>query len=65
MKEEMQTISKQVIKADYPRLFVNNVISQYSNKTKEQQVDNDDDYIILPYLFDDSKIDYFTKNTML
>ena len=65
MKEEMQTISKQVIKADYPRLFVNNVISQYSNKTKEQQVDNDDDYIILPYLFDDRKIDYFTKNTML
>ena len=65
MKEEMQTISKQVITADYPRLFVNNVISQYSNKTKEQQVDNDDDYIILPYLFDDSKIDYFTKNTML
>ena len=64
MKEEMQTISKQVIKADYPRLFVNNVISQYSNKTKEQQVDNDDDYIILPYLFDDRKIDYFTKNTM-
>ena len=65
MKEEMQTISKQVIKADYPRLFVNNVISQYSNKTKEQQVDNDDDYIILPYLFEDRKIDYFTKNTML
>lgn len=65
MKEEMQTISKQVIKADYPRLFVNSVISQYSNKTKEQQVDNDDDYIILPYLFDDRKIDYFTKNTML
>ena len=65
MKEEMQTISKQVIKADYPRLFANNVISQYSNKTKEQQVDNDDDYIILPYLFDDRKIDYFTKNTML
>ena len=65
MKEEMQTISKQVIKADYPRLFVNNVIIQYSNKTKEQQVDNDDDYIILPYLFDDRKIDYFTKNTML
>ena len=61
----MQTISKQVIKADYPRLFVNSVISQYSNKTKEQQADNDDDYIILPYLFDDRKIDYFTKNTML
>ena len=33
---------------DYPRPFVNSIISQYNNKTNEQQMDNND-YIILPY----------------
>ena len=36
MKEEIQTIHKKFIKADYPRPFVNNIISQYNTKTKEQ-----------------------------
>ena len=43
-------------KADYPRPFVNSVINQYSNKTKEQQIDNEDDYIIPPYLFEEEKL---------
>ena len=55
MKEEMQTIRKTFIKADYPRPFVNSVINQYKDKTKEQQIDNEDDYIIPPYLFVDEK----------
>ena len=38
-------------KDDYPRPFVNNVISQYNNKTKEQQIHGDNDFIIPPYLF--------------
>ena len=36
MKEEIQTIRKRFIKAEYPRPFVNNAINQYNNKTKEQ-----------------------------
>ena len=36
MKEETQIIHKKFIKADYPRPFVNNIISQYNTKTKEQ-----------------------------
>ena len=56
MKEEIQTICKRFIKADYPRSFVNSVINQYSNKTKEQQIDNEDDYIIPPYLFEEEKL---------
>ena len=35
MKEEIQTIRKKFIKTDYPRLFVNSLINQYNNKTKE------------------------------
>ena len=31
MKEEMQTIRKKFIKADYPKPFVNSVINQYNN----------------------------------
>ena len=46
MKEETQIIHKKFIKADYPTPFVNNIISQYNTKTKEQQIGNDDDYII-------------------
>ena len=55
MKEEIQTIHKKFIKADYPRPFVNSVINQYKDKTKEQQIDNEDDYIIPPYLFEEEK----------
>ena len=40
MKEEIQTIHKKFIKADYPRPFVNSVINQYNNKIMEQQIDN-------------------------
>ena len=36
MKEEIQTIHKRFITANYPRPFVNSVISQYNNKIKEQ-----------------------------
>ena len=55
MKEKIQTIRKKFIKADYPRPFVNSVINQYKDKTKEQQIDNEDDYIIPPYLFEEEK----------
>ena len=55
MKEEIQTIRKKFIKADYPKPFVNSVINQHSNKAKEQQIDNEDDYIIPPYLFEEEK----------
>ena len=55
MKEEIQIIRKTFIKADYPRPFVNSVINQYNDKTKEQQIDNEDDYIIPPYLLEDEK----------
>ena len=40
MKEEIQTIHKKFIKADYPRPFVNSVINQYNNKIMEQQIDD-------------------------
>ena len=43
MKVEMQTIHKNVIKADSQ--FINSVISQY-NKATEQHINNDDDFII-------------------
>ena len=56
MKEKIQTMLKNFIKAAYPRPFVNCVINQYNNKTKEQKIDNDDDYNILPYLFEDEKL---------
>ena len=63
MKKEIQTIHKKFIKADSPRPFVNSVISQYNNKTKQQQID-DGDYIIPLHLFDDEK-PFFTKITIL
>ena len=53
MKEEIQTIRKRFIKADYPIPFANSVINQYINKSKEQQMDNEDDYFIPPYLFEE------------
>ena len=56
MKEEILNIRKKFIKADYPRPFVNSVINQYNNKSKEQQVDNEDDYIIPSYLFEEEKL---------
>ena len=56
MKEEIQTIRKKFIKADYPRPFVNSVINQNNNKTKEQQIDTEDDYILTPCLFEDKKL---------
>ena len=37
MKKEIQTICKRFIKADYPSPFLNSVINQHNNKTKEQQ----------------------------
>ena len=55
MKEEIQTIRKNVIKADYPRPFVNSVMNQYNNKTKEQQIDDKDDHIIPLYFFGEEK----------
>ena len=55
IKEEIQTTRKKFIKADYLRPFVNSVINQYNNKTKEQQIDNEDGYIIPPYLFEEEK----------
>ena len=55
MIEEIQTIRKKFIKDDYPRPFFNSVINQYNNKTKEQQIDNEDDYFIPPYLFEEEK----------
>ena len=55
MEEEIQKVRKKFIKADYPRPFFNSVISQCDNKTKEQQIYNDDDYITLQYLFEDEK----------
>ena len=51
MKEEIQTIHKKFIKANYPRPFVNSVINQNNNKTKEQQIDTEDDYILTPYTY--------------
>ena len=55
MKEEIQqTIHKKFIKVDYPRAFVSSVKNQCNNKTKEQQVD-EDEYIIPPYLFEGDK----------
>ena len=51
----MQTIHKKFIKAYYPRAFVNSVTNQYNNKTKEQQIDNENKYIIPPYLFAEEK----------
>ena len=56
MKEEIQTICKRFIKTDYPRAFVNSVINQYNNKTKKQLIDNEDDYIIPLYLFEEEKL---------
>ena len=35
MKEEIQSISKKFIKADYPIRFVKSVINQNNNKTKK------------------------------
>ena len=55
IKEEIQTICKKFIKNDYPIPFFNSVINQYNNKNKEQQIDNEDDYIIPPYLFEEEK----------
>ena len=55
MKEEIQTIRRKFIKADYPRPFINSVIKQYNNKTKEEQIDNEDDYIIPPDLPEEEK----------
>ena len=46
MKHEIQNIGKKFMKADYPRPFINSVISQYSNKIKEQEIDNDDASIV-------------------
>ena len=55
MKDEIQKIRKMFSKADYPRSFVKSVTSLYNNKIKEQKIDNDEDYIISPYLFEDKK----------
>ena len=55
MKEEIQAIRRKLIKADYPRPFANSVIKQNNNKTKEEQIDNEDDYIIPPYLAEEEK----------
>ena len=55
MKEEIQTIRKKFIKPGYPRPYVISVINQYNNETKELQIDNEDDYIISPYLFEEEK----------
>ena len=35
IKEKIQAMRKKFIKSDYHRPFVNSVINQYSNKTKE------------------------------
>ena len=56
MKEEIQTIRKKFVTADYPRPFANSVIKQYNDKTKGQQVDNEDEYIIPIYLFEEEKL---------
>ena len=56
MKQEMQTIHKRFINSDYPRAFANSVINQYNNKTKEQKLDNEYDYIIPPYSFEEEKL---------
>ena len=55
MKDEIQKIRKKFMKADYPRSFVNSVTSLYNNKIKKQKIDNDEDYIIPPYLFEHKK----------
>ena len=55
MRDEIQKIHKKFMKADYPRSFVNSVTSLYNNKIKEQKIDNDEDYIIPPYLFEHKK----------
>ena len=55
MKEGIQTMRKTFIKADYPRPFVNSVINQYNNKTKEQEIDNEDECIIPLNLFEEEK----------
>ena len=55
MKDEIQKIRKMFSKADYPRSFVKSVTSLYNNKIKEQKIDNDEDYIIPPYLFEHKK----------
>ena len=55
MKHEIQNIGKKFMKADYPRPFINSAISQYSNKIKEQEIDNDDASIVPPFLFEDKK----------
>ena len=55
MKDEIQKIRKKFMKADYPRSFVNSVTSLYNKKITEQKIDNDEDYIIPPYLFEHKK----------
>ena len=52
----MQTICKKFVKADYLRPFVNSLINQYNNKTQEQQMDNEDDYTVSLYLFEEEKL---------
>ena len=55
MKDEIQKIRITFIKADYTRSFVKSVTSLHNNKIKEQKIDNDEDYIISPYLSEDKK----------
>ena len=56
MKEEIQTIRKKFVKADYPRPFINSLINKSNNKTREQQMDNEDDYTIPLYFFEEEKL---------
>ena len=53
IEEEIKTIRKKFIKADYPVPFINSVINQYKDKIKEKEID--DDYIIPPFLFKEEK----------
>ena len=55
MKDEIQKNRKTFIKADYTRSFAKSVTSLHNNKIKEQKIDNDEDYIISPYLSEDKK----------
>ena len=57
MNEEIKIIRNKFIKADYPNPFINSVINQYKNKSNRetQELDDNDDFIIPPYLFETEK----------
>ena len=50
--EEIKFISHKYEKADYCKCFINSVIRQFQDRSNQCNVDDFDDYIILPNFFD-------------